>query len=147
MILHQYDNMCWVSAWASFYGKHQSIRVLGDSCWCCDPVVVVGHLGVNAWFVSLGTFLTPAHHSKQKHPTCQFTHQRATRVTLWGEDASVSPCLSNVHTHAHTHYSSPCRNQYSSRGSQRRTCSEWWNSHSVIFLCTHSGRWDSPQSF
>lgn len=140
-------NASWmISAWASFYGIHQSIRVLGDSRWRCDPVVVVGHLCVNPWFVFPGTALAPAHHSEQKHPTCHFTHQRASRVTLWGEDASVSHSLSNVHTHAHTHYSSPCRNQYSSRGSQHRTCSEWWHSHSITSFYSHSGRWDVTQS-
>lgn len=81
-----------LSATASLCGIHVSLCVFGEPCFRCDPLVVVGDLCVNSWFVLAGTALAPAHHPEQEHPTCRFTHQRTTGVTLWEEDATVSQC-------------------------------------------------------
>lgn len=82
-----------LSATASFCGIHDSCCVFGELCCLCNPFVVVADLCVYSWFVLVCTADTPAHYPEQKHPTRRFTHQRTTRVTLWGEDAPVSQCL------------------------------------------------------
>lgn len=63
-LINKYD-----SGTVSFQGIHQSFCVFDESCFPCDPPVVIGDLCVDTWFIFPGTALTPAHHTEQKHPT------------------------------------------------------------------------------
>lgn len=47
-----------------------------------DPLVVVGHPGVNPWTKLLGAAVAPADHAKQPEPVAELTDQRPSRVSL-----------------------------------------------------------------
>lgn len=77
----------------SFCGIHQAPCVRREARLRSNPIVVVGDLCVNSWFVPAGTAVAPAHHAIQEHPATCLAHQRAARVTLRGGDMKLSPPL------------------------------------------------------
>lgn len=48
--------------------------------------------------------------------------------------------FTHAHILIHRILCSPCRHQCSSQGSQRRTCSLWWDLHSMIHFYSPTGR-------
>ena len=61
----------------------------GEEAWCVaagdvhDPVLVLGHAGVDSRTLGLGAALAKAYDSALDPPVVVFGHQRAPRVSLW----------------------------------------------------------------
>lgn len=56
---------------------------ISDACFGSDPVSICSHSCVHSWFISLATFITPAHYSHEIPDSSGICmHQWPTRVTL-----------------------------------------------------------------